>query len=83
MIPPDFQQVSFPPFNAIIKHTEAKVTYRDKQLIIAKGAFLAIKNMCGLTDSEFDKTVEEWAHKVLKRLPLLLRKRTGILKWRA
>jgi len=72
LIPPDFQQESFTPFNAIIKHTEAKVTYRDKQLIIAKGAFLAIKNMCGLTDIEFDKTVEEWAHKGFKTIAVAI-----------
>lgn len=68
LIPADFKQESFIPFNASIKHTEARVTYSGKQLVVAKGAFLAVKNMCGLTHSELDKTVEEWAHKGFKTI---------------
>lgn len=68
LLPHDFKQESFTPFNASIKHTEAKVSYSGKQLTVAKGAFVAIKDMCGVTNSELEKTVEELAHKGFKTI---------------
>lgn len=75
LLPPDFKQESFTPFNSSIKHTEARVTYGGKQLIVAKGAFVSIKNMCGITNSELDKTVQEWAHKGFKTIAVAVAER--------
>lgn len=68
LIQADFRQLHFTPFSAAIKHTEATVLYNTKQIQVAKGAFIAIKNLCGTVDTVLDNTVSEWAHNGFKTI---------------
>lgn len=63
-----FVQLAFVPFNATIKHTEAQIETEGNAITAAKGAYTAIKNLCGLTTFELDATVEQWAHKGFKTI---------------
>lgn len=63
-----YKQVKFIPFNAAVKHTEAVIETEGKNLSVAKGAYTAIKNLCGLAIYELDDKVNEWAHKGFKTI---------------
>lgn len=74
LIPIDFKQEIFIPFNAGIKHTEATVVFNGNRCTVAKGAFVAIKNMCNITSNQLDKTVDDWAHKGFKTIAVAVAK---------
>lgn len=63
-----YKQVEFIPFNATVKHTEAVVESEGKKKTVAKGAYTAIKTLCGLAIYELDNKVNEWAHKGFKTI---------------
>ena len=74
LLPIDFKQEIFIPFNASIKHTEATVVFNGNRCTVAKGAFVIIKNMCNITSSQLDKTVDDWAHKGFKTIAVAVAK---------
>ena len=74
LLPQDFKQEIFIPFNASIKHTEATVFFNGNHYVVAKGAFVAIKNMCNITANELDKSVDDWAHKGFKTIAVAVAK---------
>lgn len=74
ILPQDFKQEIFIPFNANIKHTEATVFLNGNRYVVAKGAFVAIKNMCNITANELDKTVDDWAYKGFKTIAVAVAK---------
>jgi H+-transporting ATPase len=63
-----YTQLKFIPFNALAKHTEAIVQSEGKRITVAKGAYNAIKSLCGLTICDQDKKVHDWAHKGYKTI---------------
>lgn len=63
-----YSLIKFIPFNAAVKHTEAIVELEGKKMTVAKGAYTAIKNLCGLAIYELDDKVNEWAHKGFKTI---------------
>ncbi|MBY0479075.1 MAG: plasma-membrane proton-efflux P-type ATPase [Chitinophagaceae bacterium] len=75
LLPIDFKQEEFIPFNASIKHTEATVFFNGNRCTVAKGAFVAIKNMCNITSNQLDKTVDDWALKGFKTIAVAVAKR--------
>lgn len=77
LLPIDFEQEIFIPFNASIKHTEATVVFNGNRCTVAKGAFVAIKNMCNITSNQLDKTVDDWAHKGFKTIAVAVAKSDG------
>lgn len=72
LLPRDYKQLKFIPFNATVKHTEAVVEVNDKKIAVAKGAYVAIKKLCGLDDYTMDATVNEWAHKGFKTIAVAI-----------
>jgi H+-transporting ATPase len=67
-----FVQISFTPFTAAIKRTEALVQKDGKQFKVIKGAFDTIKNLCGLQKSNLDKTVDIWAVQGFKTIAVAI-----------
>jgi H+-transporting ATPase len=65
---PTYSQIFFIPFNATVKHTEAVVYFEGKKITVAKGAYTAIKTLCGLATHDQDIKVNEWAHKGFKTI---------------
>lgn len=63
-----FVQISFTPFTAAIKRTEAVVQKDGKQFKVIKGAYDTIKNLCSLQKSNLDKTVDIWAAQGFKTI---------------
>lgn len=63
-----YSQIKYIPFNATLKHTQAIVELEEKKVTIAKGAYTAIKHLCGLAICEQDDKVNEWAHKGFKTI---------------
>ncbi|MFZ6023834.1 MAG: plasma-membrane proton-efflux P-type ATPase [Bacteroidota bacterium] len=73
-----YQQISFTPFNASIKHTEAVIERNNQKFSVAKGAYTAIKNLCGIAVSSMDGTVNEWAHKGFKTIAVAVAKSNNV-----
>jgi H+-transporting ATPase len=69
-----FQQISFTPFSAAIKRTEAMVQKDGKQFKVMKGAYNTIKGLCNLQQSKLDITVDGWAAKGFKTMAVALQK---------
>jgi len=67
-----FTQVSFTPFTAALKRTEALLQKDGKQFKVMKGAYNTIKELCHFEDSTFDKTVDTWAAKGFKTLAVAI-----------
>ncbi|MHB1178719.1 MAG: HAD-IC family P-type ATPase, partial [Daejeonella sp.] len=68
LLPKDYRQLKFIPFNATVKHTEATVEANDRKFSVAKGAYTAIKKLCGFNEYIMDAMVDEWAHKGFKTI---------------
>ncbi len=77
LLPINFKQEIFIPFNAGIKHTKATVVFNGNRYTVAKGAFVAIKNMCNITINQLDKTVDDWAHNGFKTIAVAVAKSDG------
>ena len=69
-----FQQISFTPFSAAIKRTEAIVQKDGKQFKVMKGAYNTIKGLCNLQQSKLDITVEGWAAKGFKTMAVAIQR---------
>jgi H+-transporting ATPase len=63
-----YGQISFTPFSAAIKRTEAVVQKDGKQFKVMKGAYNTIKGLCNLQQSKLDITVDAWAAKGFKTM---------------
>lgn len=68
-----YQQISFTPFSAAIKRTEAMVQKEGKQVKVMKGAFNTIKDLCNLEKTKLDKIVAAWAAKGFKTIAVAIR----------
>lgn len=68
LLPNDYRQLKFVPFNATVKHTEATVEADGRKISVAKGAYTAIKALCGVNEYTMDGRVDEWAHKGFKTI---------------
>jgi H+-transporting ATPase len=69
-----YKQISFTPFSAAIKRTEAIVQNDGKQFKVMKGAYNTIKGLCNLQQSKLDMTVNIWAAKGFKTIAVALQK---------
>jgi H+-transporting ATPase len=69
-----YQQISFTPFSAALKRTEAIVQKDGIQFKVIKGAYNTIKGLCNLQQLNLDKTVESWAAKGFKTLAVALQR---------
>jgi H+-transporting ATPase len=69
-----YQQISFTPFSAAIKRTEAMVQKDGRQFKVMKGAYNTIKGLCNLQQSKLDITVDTWAAKGFKTIAVALQR---------
>ena len=69
-----YRQISFIPFSAAAKRTEAIVQKDDKQFKVMKGAYNTIKDLCNLQQSKLDKTVDAWAAKGFKTMAVAVQR---------
>jgi len=69
-----YRQISFTPFSAAAKRTEAIVQKNDKQFKVMKGAYNTIKDVCNLQQSKLDKTVDAWAAKGFKTMAVAVQR---------
>jgi len=68
----DYKQISFTPFSAAIKRTEAIVKKDGRDFKVMKGAYNTIKSLCSINQSKLDKTVDVWAAKGFKTLAVAI-----------
>jgi H+-transporting ATPase len=73
-----YMRLSFTPFSAAIKRTEAVVQKDGRQFGVIKGAYDTIKGLCGLQSVELDRKVEEWASRGFKTMAIAVRHEDGI-----
>lgn len=73
-----YEQVNFIPFDPKLKRTQSVVKINNEQLIITKGAYESICNVCPISDekmkSELDNTVDEWAKNGYKTIAISVEK---------
>jgi H+-transporting ATPase len=67
-----YEQISFTPFSASTKRTEAQVQHSGKQFKIIKGAYNTIKNLSTIQDSSLDNTVNDWAIKGYRTIAIAI-----------
>jgi len=65
-----YRQITFIPFSAAIKRTEAMIQKDSKQFKVMKGAYNTIKGLCNLQLPDIDKTVDDWAAKGFKTIAI-------------
>ncbi|WP_291493284.1 plasma-membrane proton-efflux P-type ATPase [Desulfurella sp.] len=77
-----YEQINFIPFDPKLKRTQAVVKFNFQQIIITKGAYESICNVCPIIDhtlkSELDKTVSEWATNGYKTIAISIEKDSNI-----
>ena len=73
-----YKQISFTPFSAAIKRTEAIVQKDGIQFKVMKGAYNTIKGLCNLQQSKLDGTVNAWAVKGFKTIAVAIQKENKI-----
>ena len=69
-----YRQISFTPFSAAIKRTEAIVEKDGKHFKVIKGAYNTIKSLCDLKKSNLDKIVDIWAAKRFKQIAVAIQR---------
>ncbi len=69
-----YAQISFTPFSAAIRRTEAVVQIDGNQFKVMKGAYDTIKELCGLKESNLDKLVDIWAAKGFKTIAVAIQR---------
>ncbi|WEK21046.1 MAG: plasma-membrane proton-efflux P-type ATPase [Candidatus Pedobacter colombiensis] len=74
----DYKQVSFVPFTAAAKRTEAVVQKDSEQFTVLKGAYDTLMELCRHKTSELDKTVEIWAGKGFKTMAVAVKHKNTI-----
>ena len=67
-----YMQMSFTPFTADIKRTEAMVQKEDRQFKVMKGAYDTLKELCNLKQIDLDKAVDTWAAKGFKTMAVAI-----------
>jgi H+-transporting ATPase len=75
-----FKQLSFTPFTAALKRTEALVEKEGKQFKVMKGAYITIKDLCKQSQVNFDQKVDEWGAKGFKTMAIAVN-RDNLTKW--
>jgi len=75
-----FKQLSFTPFTATLKRTEALVQQNGKPFQVIKGAYNTIKDLCKGPQPGFDQKVEEWGAKGFKTMAIAVT-RDNLTKW--
>lgn len=71
---PSYRQLSFTPFSAATKLTEAWVELNKAEIAVAKGAYQSIKNLCSKVKPDADSRIEEWAQKGFKTIAVAVSK---------
>ena len=69
-----YRQISFIPFSAAIKRTEATVQKDGAQFRVMKGAYNTIKDLCNLRQPDIDVAVDTWAAKGFKTIAIAVQK---------
>lgn len=69
-----YKQVSFVPFSAAIKRTEATIEKDGKQFKVLKGAYRTLKDLCNTKPTNLDETVNTWAEKGFRTLAVAIEK---------
>ena len=69
-----YRQISFTPFSAASKRTEAIVEKDNRQFKVMKGAYNTIKGLCNLQKSNLDIMVDAWAAKGFKTMAVAVQK---------
>jgi H+-transporting ATPase len=67
-----FKQVSFVPFTAALKRTEALIQMDGKTVKVLKGAYATIKELCQRQQAGFDQKVDQWGAKGFKALAVAI-----------
>jgi len=75
-----FKQISFTPFTAVIKRTEALIRKDGESFRVIKGAYPTIKELCRDSPAGFDQKVEEWGAKGFKTMGVAIT-RGDVTKW--
>jgi H+-transporting ATPase len=70
----DFTRMSFTPFTATLKRTEAIVKKDGSQFTVLKGAYVTIQSLCSIGQPNFDNTVNAWAAKGFKTMAIAIRR---------
>ena len=67
-----YQQISFTPFSAAIKRTEAMIQKDGKQFRVMKGAFNTLKSLCNIQKTNLDETVNAWAERGFRTMAVAI-----------
>ncbi|MHB1922392.1 MAG: plasma-membrane proton-efflux P-type ATPase [Chitinophagaceae bacterium] len=67
-----FSQISFTPFSAANKRTEALIQKGKQQFRVIKGAYNTIKELCHFRQPDIDQKVEIWASKGFKTMAVAI-----------
>ncbi|MCL4548847.1 MAG: plasma-membrane proton-efflux P-type ATPase [Bacteroidetes bacterium] len=67
-----YQQISFTPFSAAIKRTEAVIQKDGKQFKVMKGAYNTLKSLCNIQKTNLDETVNAWAEKGFRTMAVAI-----------
>lgn len=73
-----YRQLSFVPFSAEIKRTEAVIQKDDIKFKVMKGAYNTIKGLCKLENINLDQTVKSWAEKGFRTIAVAAEKDSKI-----
>jgi H+-transporting ATPase len=75
-----FNQLSFTPFTAALKRTEALVQQDGKSFTVIKGAYNTIKDLCKGQQNGFDQQVDTWGAKGFKTMAIAITQE-NVTKW--
>ena len=67
-----FKQITFTPFTAALKRTEALIQKDGKPIKVLKGAYSTIKELCRLQQAGFDQKVDQWGSKGFKTIAVAM-----------
>lgn len=67
-----YKQISFTPFSAEIKRTEAVIQKDDEKFKVIKGAYNTLKNLCNLEKINLDDIVNSWAEKGFRTIAVAI-----------
>lgn len=74
---PSYQQLSFTPFSAASKRTEASINIEGRVLVVTKGAYSVIKALCNEPLPNIEEKVNEWAQKGFKTIAVAIADTAG------
>jgi H+-transporting ATPase len=69
-----YRQITFIPFSAATRRTEALIQKDGSQFKVMKGAYNTIKDLCNLQEPDIDTTVGVWAAKGFKTIAIAVQK---------